>query len=199
MDHRISSAVGAVVWLVLALAFAERALGETTGAGRLPAGGLALENGLLALLFLLRREADRTCGAGQFLLALAVTASPLLFRPAEIGWELCGLVLQMLSILWLLASLLALGTSIGVAPADRGLRTGGPYRLVRHPLYAGGLICAMGYVISNISLQNTVLWLAILAGQLLRIRWEEKLLSEPHEAYGRYRRQVRWRLLPFVY
>ena len=200
MRHRISSGLGAVLWLVLALAFAARAVSEASLAERLLAGGLALENGLLALLFVLRREATKTSRPAHTLLALPVTAAPLLFRPAGTGWELPGIVLQLLSLPWLVASLLALGRAIGVAPADRGLRTGGTYRIVRHPLYAGELLCGLGYVIGHGSLHNIGLWLGILAGQLVRIRWEEQLLSEQHpEGYAAYRGRVRWRLLPFVY
>ena len=99
-----------------------------------------------------------------------------------------------------MASLLALGRAIGVAPADRGLRIGGPYRIIRHPLYAGELLCGLGYVIGHGSLHNIGLWLAILAGQLLRIRWEERLLIEQHpDGYAAYRCRVRWRLLSFFY
>ena len=200
MRHRIGSGLGAVLWLLLALAFGERAMAEAGLAGRLLAGGLALENGLLALLFVLRREATRTSRPAQTLLALAVTTAPLLFRSANAGWELPGLALQLLSLPWLVASLLALGRAIGVAAADRGLRTGGTYRIVRHPLYAGELLCGLGYVFGHGSLHNVSLWLAILAGQLLRIRWEEQLLIEQHpEGYAAYRVHVRWRLLPFFY
>ena len=35
---------------------------------------------------------------------------------------------------------MTLGRSFGVVPANRGVVVGGPYRLVRHPIYTGYLI-----------------------------------------------------------
>ena len=200
MRRRALDALAAALWLFLALVFLDRARGEPALAGRLLAWGLALQNGLLTVFFVLRRQAKRTAGAGGFLLALAVTAASWFFRPAPLGTKSLGLALELIALPWLIASLLSLGPALGMAPADRGLRTGGMYQIVRHPLYAGELLVALGYVVGNPSLANGLLWLLILAGQLLRIRREERLLSEQYpDAYTAYRRRVRWRLLPFLF
>jgi len=156
-------------------------------------------NGLQACLFVARRRARRTAGLGPFLAALAVTVGPLLLRPAPAGLRIPGLALELLSLPWIGAALLSLGPAVGMAPADRGLRTGGAYRIVRHPLYAGELLCGLGYVVGNVSLGNGLIWLLLLGGQLLRIRWEERLLDKQYpDGYDAYRRQVPWRLLPFL-
>ena len=229
--HLWSSAAAAVLWLVLALAFLSRGAEELGCEGAaaffaplrlcsptpLLSWALALENALAAVLFIVRRPAQRTAGPGPFLLALAVTIGPLLFEhgcegaeelggilsdlfPCTSAQQLVGLVLELMSLPWITASLLFLGPAIGMAPADRGLRTGGTYLLVRHPLYAGELFCALGYVVSNASWRNILLWLALLAGQLLRIRSEERLLHACYpQAYAAYCRRVRCRLLPGVF
>jgi protein-S-isoprenylcysteine O-methyltransferase Ste14 len=70
------------------------------------------------------------------------------------------------------------------------LATEGPYRVVRHPIYAGllGMLLATGLVISH--------WLALIAaiviyviGTVIRIRSEERLLREAlgpeYESYAR--------------
>ena len=181
------------------MAFLDRAGEEPGVLDRLLAWGLALESALTAVLFVLRRRAERTAGPGPFLLALGVTLGPLFFQPAG-GFETGGLMLELMALPWIIASLLSLGPATGMAPADRGLRTGGTYRIVRHPLYAGELWCSLGYVVGNASVFNVALWLALLAGQLLRIRWEERLLHESYpQEYSAYCQRVRWRLAPFVF
>jgi len=201
--RRLCDAGAAFLWLLLTLAFLDRAGGEADLLGRLLAWALALENALAAVLFIVRRPAQRTAGPGPFLLALLVTIGPMALRPVcrtAAGFEAMGLILELLSLPWLVASLVSLGPAMGMAPADRGLRTGGTYRIVRHPLYAGELFCALGYVVGNASWRNVLLWLALLAGQFLRIRWEEELLHERYpQAYAAYCRCVRHRLLPGVF
>jgi protein-S-isoprenylcysteine O-methyltransferase Ste14 len=55
----------------------------------------------------------------------------------------------------------------------------GPYRLVRHPSYAGGLVATMGV---GLVFNNTVAWLAVVGctsgGVLYRIHVEENVLRE---------------------
>ena len=78
------------------------------------------------------------------------------------------------------------------------LLTAGPYRVVRHPVYAGGLLFFTGY-----SLYAGVLALA--ATVVLAIWWalkaavEEQYLVERYPAYRAYADRVRFRLVPLVY
>ena len=75
----------------------------------------------------------------------------------------------------------------------------GIYRLVRHPIYLGGLAAILGlplYASSLAGLLTTVVLIPIL---LNRIRLEEGLLVEEFgEGYLLYRRRTR-KLIPFVY
>jgi protein-S-isoprenylcysteine O-methyltransferase Ste14 len=82
--------------------------------------------------------------------------------------------------------------------ADGALQIGGPYRLVRHPLYLGWLLATMGpahmtgdrLVFAGIS----VFYL------IIAVPFEERSLERSFgDQYARYRQLVRWRIMPYVY
>ncbi|MBP1885760.1 methyltransferase family protein [Sinorhizobium mexicanum] len=84
---------------------------------------------------------------------------------------------------------------------ERGQRvvTAGPYRYVRHPLYAGGLLYLAGTSLllgSWWGLVAVVLFALLLA---VRIGIEEKALRTGLAGYDAYAARVRHRLIPFVW
>ncbi len=96
---------------------------------------------------------------------------------------------------------LAMGRSFTVLPkppAGGELVTSGPFRLVRHPTYLGFLLCLAGG-----SLLHSWTGLALTGALALlwagKARVEERHLEERFSGYDDYRRQVRYRLVPFVY
>lgn len=78
------------------------------------------------------------------------------------------------------------------------LKVRGPYRWIRHPIYAGWLLLTFG-----VPLMTTTRFLFAAASGvylLIAIPLEERTLrSTIPAAYARYASQVRWRLLPGVY
>jgi protein-S-isoprenylcysteine O-methyltransferase Ste14 len=79
------------------------------------------------------------------------------------------------------------------------LETGGLYRLIRHPSYAGLLLFMVGYVLAFRCWLGLLLAAGMLAVLVGRMNAEERLLeSEFGEDYAAYRRRT-WRLLPWVY
>jgi len=84
---------------------------------------------------------------------------------------------------------------------ERGHRvvTGGPYRLVRHPAYAGNLI----YYLSVPLLLGTLwAWIpAVLVSALMIVRTalEDRVLHAELDGYAEYASRVRYRLLPGVW
>ena len=80
--------------------------------------------------------------------------------------------------------------------ADRGLKTRGPYAVVRHPIYASYLLIQSGYVLQSLSLRNILIFFLVSACNIGRALAEEKLLAGSL-AYRAYREQVRWRLIPY--
>lgn len=74
----------------------------------------------------------------------------------------------------------------------------GPYAIVRHPMYGGGLVLALGWTLwvrGWLTLAYVVVLFALLD---LKSRREERWLEERFPAYPAYRRRVR-RLIPFIY
>ena len=105
--------------------------------------------------------------------------------------QISGISLQVSAKFWL-------GRSFGLVPANRGLVLGGPYRIVRHPMYLGYFLNHMGYLVCTYSTRNLVVYAMLYAIQIGRIVQEEKLLSKD-PAYAEYSKRVRYRFVPFVY
>jgi protein-S-isoprenylcysteine O-methyltransferase Ste14 len=85
--------------------------------------------------------------------------------------------------------------SFGIVPANRGIQKGGPYGLVRHPIYLGYLFAHLGYLAANLSPWNVAIYAVTRGTQVLRIRAEEAILSQD-EAYRTYQGETRRRLIP---
>jgi protein-S-isoprenylcysteine O-methyltransferase Ste14 len=94
--------------------------------------------------------------------------------------------------------LLYLRRSLSIIPEARRLVTGGPYRFIRHPLYAAEILAACALVMERPALWATLTLLPFIAVQMLRARFEEGLLSRTFPEYVPYAAQTR-RLLPLVW
>lgn len=73
-------------------------------------------------------------------------------------------------------------TPTPVPVKDAGLRTDGPYRFVRHPIYSAILLAVTGFVIALGSLWTLLGAVVLLAFFLVKSRWEDGLLSEEYGA-----------------
>lgn len=172
---RLEQAVIVVLWA----AFFWRALGQP---GIWSWLAVASEGGVVVFV-LLRRSAGRIAtDLRDWLLAFGATAAPLL---------LAGNLIS----LWAKA---VLRRSFGIAPANRGLKLTGPYRLVRHPMYSGYLLTHLGVLALIPSWFNFGVYAVAWTLQILRLQAEERLLAQD-EAYALYRQDVRYRLLPGIY
>ena len=103
---------------------------------------LLLTEGFTLMLVLLARPArvrDATWAA--VLLNLYPAFSYVLFDPrttTQLIPELAGAAFQVSGTLWQFAAKAVIGRSFGLLPALRGVAVGGPYRIVRHPIYLVG-------------------------------------------------------------
>jgi protein-S-isoprenylcysteine O-methyltransferase Ste14 len=78
------------------------------------------------------------------------------------------------------------------------LRETGVYRLVRHPMYCGVIVAALGWALFRqgwLTLGYVLLGWAFLE---VKVRREERWLLERFPAYAAYQRRVR-KFIPFVY
>ncbi|HEY6952519.1 MAG TPA: isoprenylcysteine carboxylmethyltransferase family protein [Bacteroidota bacterium] len=78
-----------------------------------------------------------------------------------------------------------------------GLVTTGPYRYVRHPIYASIIYFAVAGVAGNWSLTNALLAGVVCAGAAIRIFCEERLIVVEYPEYTEYASRTR-RVLPFI-
>lgn len=82
---------------------------------------------------------------------------------------------------------------------DHELIRTGPYRLVRHPIYTGTLIAAIGTAIALGETRDLLALPLVIVGFWLKARSEERLLmSNFGDRYAAYRREVRGAIIPYV-
>jgi protein-S-isoprenylcysteine O-methyltransferase Ste14 len=115
--------------------------------------------------------------------------------PGKVTWPEGGLVLVTLAAVFSVVCLLTLGKRFGVRPALRGLVTGGPYRVVRHPLYLSYVIAGIGFNLQASNLATLLLLFLGWASMVYRIRAEERVLSK-NPGWPAYVGLVRYRLVP---
>lgn len=75
----------------------------------------------------------------------------------------------------------------------------GPYALVRHPMYVGGLVMILGIPLalgSWLGLLMVVLFAPVMTWRILD---EEKVLAKNLPGYAEYLDKVKYRLVPFVW
>ncbi len=155
------------------------------------------------------QEDDRTsrlllvCTAGALLLAFA--AAYLVPRAAlENGFVFwVGLTMTWAGLAvseWARRSLGRHYHPVVIIDDDHVVVTSGPYRVIRHPIYAGRVLALVGL---GLAMSN---WLSVVAcvalpiyGFSVRIRVEEAaMLNATGAEYAAYRRRT-WRLIPWVW
>ena len=141
-----------------------------------------------------------------------VAAQTLLIAVVIVSWffppwvkgvvpQVVGGVLVVTGAVFLATARAAMGSSFTVQPRPRedgALVTTGPFRIVRHPIYLGALLCLAGGSLfrSWTGLGLTAVLAVLWAG---KARVEERYLEARFREYPDYRRRVRYRLVPFVY
>ncbi len=117
------------------------------------------------------------------------------WSPGYVAWPGAGLVLVTLAAGLSLVSLLTMGRFFGVRPALRGLVTGGPYRIARHPIYFSYILGDIGYNLQEWNFGTLLLVLVGWMSLVYRILAEERVLSQD-AGWPAYVAVVRYRLFP---
>ena len=91
-----------------------------------------------------------------------------------------------------------LGRSFSILPQARALVTSGPYRYVRHPLYAAEQIAVLGVMLQFQQPWSFAIMILSFALQFPRMHFEEQLLSGRYPSYRAYMAHTA-RLIPGIY
>jgi protein-S-isoprenylcysteine O-methyltransferase Ste14 len=112
-----------------------------------------------------------------------------------------GGAILLAGVLLLAAAIVKMGPNITPVPypKDEGtLIETGPYRLVRHPMYCGGILIAFGWaflVHGWLTIGYAIIMLVFFD---IKSRREEQWLKAKFPGYAKYQKRVR-KLIPFVY
>ena len=108
-----------------------------------------------------------------------------------VGLSAVGAVLSAYVLLWL-------GRSFSVMAQARKLVTGGPYRIIRHPLYCCEELMALGLMLLVLSPWAVLIVIVQWGFQLRRMVNEERVLRAEFPAYDEYAARVP-RLIPRLF
>lgn len=119
-------------------------------------------------------------------------------RDLSLSGETISTLLIMIGNVGAVVALSQLGRSFSIMAESRQLVTTGPYRFVRHPLYAAEEIAMVGVFMQFASIYTAVLLAVHIAFQLRRMHNEELVLAARFPEYPAYRRATA-RFVPGVY
>jgi protein-S-isoprenylcysteine O-methyltransferase Ste14 len=164
---------------------------------------LLISESLVIFLLLIRRQArSLSINPTDWLIATTATLLPLSVAPLEdpkgLVPPVVGAILLISGMIIQIRAKISLGRSVGMVPADRGIKRGGPYQMVRHPMYTGYLVSWIGFLLLHPSVWNISIYAMALAAQIIRVLAEERFLAQ-NEEYRTYMSGVRYRLIPGLF
>ena len=163
---------------------------------------LLVSEALVVVLTVVRRRAvvvDKTA-VTVAVTALSVIGPPML-RVGDAAPLVSDIVTALVSTMGLclvIAGKLTLGRSFGLVPANRGVVAGGPYNLMRHPIYKGYLISHVAFAAAHPTAWNVSVIVASDMALVVRALLEERVLIQD-ERYRAYCARVGWHLMPGVF
>jgi len=122
-------------------------------------------------------------------------------EPLATAARVAGALLMVAGALLSASGILRLGDNLTPLPYPKEcaeLVQSGPYRIVRHPIYSGLIIAALGLGLWRTSLLTLGYALLLLVFFDVKSRKEEAWLAEKYAGYAEYRTRVK-KLLPWIY
>lgn len=154
--------------------------------------------------YLRRGPAIATCrSVTAYLAAVVATFAPFVFpllgaSSPGAGKQFAADLLVLAGVTWSVWSLRFLGRNLSVLAQARNVVDRGPYRWIRHPLYAGEIVSSLGLTIATGSAAAAGLWLTLCALQGYRALREEQVLLRVLPGYRVYRARTA-ALLPGIF
>lgn len=105
-----------------------------------------------------------------------------LFAPPDL-LDALGIVFMILGLAIVIIAFFGLGGALTATPVPQqsaALRTQGIYAVVRHPIYSGLLLAALGFTIAIGSLWQVALLVVLVVFFYGKAFWEDRLLAERH-------------------
>jgi len=172
-----------VGWMVAGLFSARTIRRERTGSRLLVLAMLIVGFGLMI---------NPRFAAGEF-------AKPVFYSTALFDAGLAITILGLAFTVWARVHLGRLWSGAVTLKEGHQLIRSGPYGIVRHPIYTGLVVASAGTALARGTIGAIVGLVLIIGVCLIKIRVEERLMTEQFpDAYRDYRREVRT-LIPFVW
>ena len=124
---------------------------------------------------------------------LLASGSALSSAPPVVAAQLAAIVLTV----WARRTFAVSQFRAGAEPGAGPLLAAGPYRYVRHPMYAAALLLVWACVLGHWSVVNALAGAVVTAVIAARIPVEEQLLRTRYPEYEAYAARTR-RLVPFL-
>jgi protein-S-isoprenylcysteine O-methyltransferase Ste14 len=122
-------------------------------------------------------------------------------QSARRALELVGIALALTGTVFAVSASRSLGRSLTAytsPPAEATLVEGGPYRLVRHPVYGGGILLFAGVSLA-FSITALVVTTTLAALWRAKSEVEERKLASRFSGYESYRSRTPRRFFPWLY
>jgi protein-S-isoprenylcysteine O-methyltransferase Ste14 len=137
------------------------------------------------------QDAERVRRIGWGLVAVqALLLALLLVLPKRRGLlvppdilDVLGAILMIAGLAVVLIAFVSMGGALTPTPIPQegaALRTHGIYAFVRHPIYVGVLLAALGFTLAVGSIWQVVIWLLLVIFFAGKALWEDRLLAERH-------------------
>ena len=137
----------------------------------------------------------------QFLLLLTMAVLPPTGPALPVGLHFLAWPIGFIGLILMGLGAVALGSSLTVLPRPKPegrFVAQGIYRVVRHPIYDGVILLALGWAVWRTSLLHLALAAILALFFQVKARREEEWLVERFPEYADYRRRVR-AFIPWIY
>jgi protein-S-isoprenylcysteine O-methyltransferase Ste14 len=162
---------------------------------------LALLHAVIGILIIVRRAVKLETSIKGILYSVpSIILSGTAFKLSVLPhlWPLYSNIIFIFGACTAVLSYFFLGRNTAVFPSLREISVNGPYRFIRHPVYAGEFIMIAACCLSVISVVSVLIIFLSALSIIVRINAEESVLIQS-ENYKDYIKKVKYRILPYIF